>query len=188
SIKLYTDVWNTLQRGWLDNVVVRVQYQKNRSEAVDEHEFAPYLFEPAVLSHGVYVIGWSYTRDSLRTFKIDRILKASLTTERFEKSARVIPDEFLAHAWGVWYGDELKKVELLFAPSVARRVQETIWHPSQKTELMEDGSLLWWVEIAGLLELIPWIRGWGHEVEVLSPASLRREIAGSLRQAANIYD
>jgi predicted DNA-binding transcriptional regulator YafY len=51
-----------------------------------------------------------------------------------------------------------------------------------------DGSLIWSVDIAGPMELVPWIRGWGHEVEVLAPADLRRDIAESLRRAAGRYE
>lgn len=186
--KAYTDVWRTLIQGWLENTTLRITYQKPRTESPDVHEFDPYLFEPAVLSHGVYVIGWSHTRQSLRTFKIERIIKAVPTLRTFERPSEITPDELLQHAWGVWYGNDLQKVELLFAPNVVQRVQETIWHPAQYTELLEDGRLYWCVEIAGLQELVPWIRGWGHEVEVIAPLHLREEIADSLKKAAALYE
>jgi predicted DNA-binding transcriptional regulator YafY len=66
-------------------------------------------------------------------------------------------------------------------------VREEIWHPSQVIVDQPDGSLIWSVEIAGTLELVAWIRGWGHEVEVLEPAALRADIAASLRKAAERY-
>jgi predicted DNA-binding transcriptional regulator YafY len=184
----HTTIWKTLLRGWIEKIVVRVRYQPGRSNENHDHEFEPYLFEPAVQSHGVYVVGWSRTREDIRTFKVDRIQRATLTTARFEKSEDLKPDILLKHAWGIWYGEELTRVELLFVPEVANRVQETIWHPSQKMTLLEDGSLHWSVEIAGTLELIAWIRGWGHEVRVLAPENLRREIAKSLRAAADLYE
>jgi predicted DNA-binding transcriptional regulator YafY len=187
AAKEHADVWNTLIRGWQEHIVVRLKYQKNRSDDLSELDFEPYLFEPAVLSHGVYVIGWSRTRQAIRTLKLDRIVRASLTVATFQPREALQADEFLRHAWGVWYGDDLTRVELRFAPAVAILVQETIWHPSQQLQMEPDGCLLWSVEIAGLLELIPWIRGWGHEVEVIAPESLRREIADSMRQAAALY-
>lgn len=188
AIKAHTHVWEMLLRGWLENIAVRFKYQKLRSTEIDEHEFDPYLFEPAVLSHGIYVIGWSHTRQHIRTFKVDRISQISLTTRRFEKPDAISPNELLTHAWGVWYGDNLTKIELLFAPAVASRVLETIWHPSQKTELQPDGSLYWWVEIAGRKELLSWVRGWGEDVCVLGPGDFKEEIAASLRAAAALYE
>ncbi|MHB8629121.1 MAG: helix-turn-helix transcriptional regulator [Aggregatilineales bacterium] len=182
----HAEIWQILLQGWLNKTVVRLAYQKGRGIEIDEHDYEPYLFEPAILSHGVYVIGWSQTRDQIRTFKIDRITRAYLTGASFTpKNIQV--DDLLQNAWGVWYGQELITVELRFAPGVVKRVLETIWHPSQRTQLLDDGSLLWTIEIAATLELISWIRGWGHEVEVLKPEKLRQEIAESLRQAADQY-
>ncbi|MDL1900145.1 WYL domain-containing protein [Anaerolineae bacterium CFX9] len=183
-----TEVWNRLLQGWYESVVVKLEYRKGRQTQIETHDFKPYLFEPAVLSHGTYVIGWSRTRGQLRTFKVDRIQRVSLTAQFFTPNQDVTAVDLLRHAWGVWYGVDLTKVVLRFAPEVAARVRETIWHPSQVLEEQPDGSLLWSVEIAGTLELVSWIRGWGHEVEVLAPESLRAEIADSLRKAAALYE
>jgi predicted DNA-binding transcriptional regulator YafY len=183
-----TEVWNRLLQGWYESVVVKLEYRKGRQTQTETHDFEPYLFEPAVLSHGTYVIGWSRTRGQLRTFKVDRIQRVSLTAQFFTPNQDVTAVDLLRHAWGVWYGVDLTKVVLRFAPEVAARVRETIWHPSQVLEEQPDGSLLWSVEIAGTLELVSWIRGWGHEVEVLAPESLRAEIADSLRKAAALYE
>lgn len=184
----YIGVWEILQQGWQENIVVRIYHQKARQNDVEMHEIEPYLFEPAVLSHGVYVIAWSRTRKGLRTFKIDRIHRASLTTERFEPPQDLNVDDLLKNAWGVWYGQELHKVELLFVPEVARRVKETIWHPSQYIEDRPDGSVYWSVEIAGLREVLSWVRGWGHEVVVLGPPEFRQQVADDMRAAAKLYE
>jgi predicted DNA-binding transcriptional regulator YafY len=182
-----TEVWNRLLQAWYERVRVQIDYQKGRQNQVETHEFDPYLFEPAVLSHGVYIIGWSHTRGELRTFKLDRIRQVRLTARTFEPDETIQPDDLLRHAWGVWYGSQLTEVVLRFDAGVAARVRETLWHPSQQLREQPDGSLLWSVRIAGTLELVSWIRGWGHEVEVLAPESLRREIADSLRHAAARY-
>lgn len=183
-----TEVWNRLIQSWYEQVVVRIEYRKGRQTETEPHDFEPYLFEPAVLSHGVYVIGWSRTRNQLRTFKVDRIQHVSLTAQFFEPAENLKPDDLLRHAWGVWYGSQQTRVVLRFDATVAARVRETVWHPSQVLEAQPDGSLLWSVEIAGTLELVSWIRGWGHEVEVLEPEPLRHEIAESLRLAAGRYN
>lgn len=182
-----TQVWNALIESWYERVVVEVAYQGLKRPQPEVHFFEPYLFEPAMLSHGVYVIGWSHTRNELRTFKLDRIQRVTRTARFFERDESIQPDELLRHAWGVWYGQALTQVVLRFEASVAPRVRETIWHPSQETQEQPDGSLLWSVAIAGTLELVSWIRGWGPDVEVLEPADLRQQIADDLRRAAARY-
>ena len=183
-----TDIWETLIRGWLEGIVVRIAYRKAQAHQTVSHEIEPYLFEPAVLSHGTYLIAWSRTRQALRTFKINRIQRASLTVVRFEPPADLAIDELLRHAWGIWYNDEPTKVELRFAPQVAERVTETLRHPTEKHRLLADGSLYWTVEIGNPIELLPWIRGWGPMVEVLTPESLRQRVAADMRAAAALYE
>lgn len=183
-----TEIWKVILQGWLENIVIRLHYLKSKADDSDEHEIEPYLFEPAVLSHGTYLIAWSRTRSALRTFKMDRIQRATLTTMRFEPNTDLNVDDLLRHAWGIWYGEEPVKVELLFAPEVANRVQETLRHPSEQSTLLEDGSLYWTVEIVGVQELIAWIRGWGSAVRVLAPDSLRQQIAADMRAAAALYE
>lgn len=182
-------VWETLIRGWLEQIVVRFSYQKFQDDAPTTYELQPYLFEPAVLSEGVYVIGHSLTHGELRTFKVERILHASLTTRTFETSGNLSADELLRHAWGIWYGQKLVEVRLRFRePAVARRVCETLWHPSQRIQALPGSGIEWVVQIAGTTELIPWIRGWGSDVEVVAPDELRTFIAEDMQKAARLYD
>ena len=83
--------------------------------------------------------------------------------------------------------EPLQTVVLRFAPSVAKRVAETRWHPSQELEAQPDGSLVWRGRVAGVREIRLWILGWGPDVEVLEPAALRADVAEAARQAAALY-
>ena len=62
-----------------------------------------------------------------------------------------------------------------------------MWHPSQAIDDLEDGGCLLTVRVAEMREMIPWIRSWGPDVEVLEPPALRREIAADARRAAAVY-
>lgn len=182
-------VWEVLIRGWLEQVTVRFMYQKFQAPRPAQYEIQPYLFEPAVLSEGVYVIGHSLTHSSLRTFKVERMLRATLTTQPFQRPPDLDVDAILRHAWGIWYGEELTEVRLRFRnPVVARRVGETLWHPSQQIEELPGGGVEWSVRVAGTTELIPWIRGWGPDCEVLAPSTLRARIAREMHAAAALYE
>lgn len=181
-------IWSELVRGWLDGVPVRLKSRNWQTGKESTHIFEPFLFEPSILGHGIYVIGWSQTRQEIRTFKISRLTRANRTSGCFTQSPDLHVDELLKHAWGIIYGDETHKVTLRFSAKIAPVVQETVWHPSEKVEEQDDGALLWQAEVASLLELISFIRGWGPDVEVLAPAELRERIAASLREAAAQYD
>ncbi len=181
-------VWDVLLEGWLGQLTVRIEHQKFQSDQLAVYEFQPYLFEPAVFSDGVYVIGNSVSHGALRTFKVERIQRASLTMQRFERPDALDGDTLLRHAWGIWYGEELIEVRLRFRSPASRRVRETVWHPLQEIVELPNDALEWRVHVAGTLELIPWIRGWGPDVEVLAPVDLRERIAEELRRAAMLYE
>jgi len=80
------------------------------------------------------------------------------------------------------------EVRLQFPPGrVADRVRESEWHYSQKREDLPDGGCILSVTVGSTLEMKPWIRQWGKDCEVLTPAELRREIAEEMRDAARMY-
>lgn len=181
------EVWENLIRAWIEGITACITYQSHRRSEQRTYEFQPYLFEPALLSEGVYVVGYSLTHRSLRTFKVERIQKATLTTHHFERDETIDADTLVRYAWGIWYGETLTEVRLHFSPQVARRVKETIWHPTQQIDDLPDGSVEWRVLVAGTQELVPWIRGWGPDVEVLAPPDLREQIAEDMRRATELY-
>ena len=94
----------------------------------------------------------------------------------------------MADAWGIWYTEaEPVEVVLRFHPRVARRVLETRWHRNEQTEEQPDGSLIWRAQVAEPQEMLPWIRGWGADVEVVGPPVLRDQMTGEARRLARVY-
>ncbi len=110
----------------------------------------------------------------MRTFKVERLRSALILPGRYEIPADFDPAVRLRNAWGIWYTDnEPVEVVLRFHPNVARRVQETQWQRGQQVEVQPDGWLLWRALIAEPQEMLPWIRGWGADVEVVGPEEMR---------------
>jgi len=98
------------------------------------------------------------------------------------------PVDLFKNAWGIWFTDgEPVEVVLKFSPRVAQRVGETRWHRSEQVAVQQDGSLLWRARIAEPQEMMPWIRGWGAEVEVLEPSDLRQKMVEESRRLCAVY-
>jgi proteasome accessory factor B len=136
----------------------------------------------------LYLIGWDETRDALRTFKIERIRDVALTPRTFELPEGDHLEGTLRRAWDIIADQPATEVVLRFAPSVAARVQEATWHPTQRVDVADDGSLTWRATVAGTIEVRLWILSWGDDVEVLEPAELRNDVASTQRRAAERYD
>ena len=126
----------------------------------------------------------------MRTFKLERIQRIEIIKP---PRAYRVPEDFdpralLADAWGIWYtGQKPVEVVLRFHPHVAARVRETQWHRSEQVEEQADGSLLWRARVAEPQEMLPWIRGWGADVEVLEPRELREQMMGEAKVVAERY-
>ena len=186
----FTRVFRVLTEAWATRRVVLIEYDAGVYDATRgprEARVRPYLIEPSALTHALYLIGYDEERAARRTFKVERILRASLTPDTFEPEPRFAADAALAAAWDVIADQPLQDVAVRFSKEVAKRVAETRWHPSQELERKRDGSLIWRGRVAGLHEIRIWILGWGADAEVLEPASLREEVAEELRRAAERY-
>jgi Fe-S oxidoreductase/predicted DNA-binding transcriptional regulator YafY len=170
-------IWETLVQAWLEQLTVRFTYQERHGAETEEYEVQPYLFEPEVVGEGVCLIGYSSTHRVLRAFKVERIVQAVLTTQRFKRPDTVDVDSILREVWGIWYGKEMTEVRLRFYdPVVAQQVREILWLPSQKTYNFPDGGVEWSAQVIDVLALVPWIRSWGPACEVLAPHELREHI------------
>lgn len=186
----YEDIFRTIIRGYINRRCTHIVYQPYRGDPF-ETIIHPYLLEPSAIGFSTYIIGYSSAPSALRTYKVERILKARIVPNQ----SYTIPDDFpglslLKNAWSIYYGEETISVHLRFHPDVAQRIQETNWHPSQQP-IIEDpdkaGYFILQFEVADLTDLTPWIRTWGANCEVLAPSELRDAMTGEARRLAELY-
>jgi proteasome accessory factor B len=179
-----------LTRAWAERRVVTLEYEPARygpESAARGAVVRPYLIEPSLQTHALYLIGWDETRDALRTFKIERIRDVALTPRTFDPPEAGSLEKALRGAWDIIADQPSTQVVLRFTPAVATRVMETTWHQTQRVEVGADGSLTWRATVAGTIEIRLWILSWGDDVEVLAPDSLRKDVAGTHRRAAVVH-
>ena len=176
-----------LTRAWAERRVVQFEYAPaayGGAEPPPRRALVhPYLLEPSLATHALYLIGWDEDRGAMRTFKVERIRDLAVLPKTF-----AAPEEDIIRrlrlAWDIISDQPATEVVLRFTPSVAARVGEATWHPSQRVTERADGSLEWRATVAGTIEIRLWILSWGDEVEVLSPKALRTDVAETQRRAA----
>jgi proteasome accessory factor B len=186
----FTKVFRVLAEGWAQQRVVQIEYDAgvyDASKPPRKAKVQPLAIEPSALTHALYLLAWDEGRKARRTFKVERILSASLTPQTFEPVEGYSAAAELARAWDVIADDEPIDVVIRFSPAVAKRAAETLWHPSQETEDQPDGSLLWKATVAGTREIRIWIMGWGAAAEILEPRAQRDDVAAELARAAALY-
>jgi predicted DNA-binding transcriptional regulator YafY len=178
-----------LTKAWAERRIVSLEYEPARygpDSAPRNARVRPYLIEPSLQTHALYLVGFDETRSAIRTFKVERIRDASITPERFEPPEASVEGTF-DRAWDIIADQDPVEVVIRFAPNVAARVQEARWHPSQKVSVEPDGSLLWRATVAGTIEVRLWALQWGDDAVVLAPPSLRDDVAATVARAAARY-
>jgi predicted DNA-binding transcriptional regulator YafY len=179
-------IFEALALGWATNRQVRLVYTPLRKGSFT-CTFSPYLLEPSPIGRTIYAMGLSTPPDAFRTYKLERIEYAELTTTPFEIPADFDGPALLARAWGVMYGDEEPvQIRLRFSPWVTKRVKETLWHPTQQIIDIPDGCE-WTATIGDMVEIANWVRGWGADCEVLEPLQLREDLTKEARLLARMY-
>ena len=161
---------------------VTMRYHSFSSNREKTYSFEPYRLVFA--QGGLYVIGFVPEYGELRTFAVDRIEHVSLTEERFEPLE--LPEDAFAHSLGINQGTP-ERIELRFAPKIARYVRDRVWHPSQHVDEQPDGSLTLTLDVCNDWALKSWVLGFGALVTVVSPASLATEMVAELEGARNNY-
>jgi CRISPR-associated endonuclease/helicase Cas3 len=185
---VYLQSLEKLTLAWADQRKTQIWHHSEVADKVMEYTFSPYFIEPYAVGQTTHVIGLAEPPGKIRTFKIERIRRVEISRDPYDLPADFDPSTLLADAWGIWYTDnEPVEVVLKFHPRVARRVMETRWHRSAEEKELPDGYLLWQAQVAEPQEMLPWVRGWGADVEVLAPETLRRAVIQHVRDMAAQY-
>ncbi len=185
----YQPIFRDVVRGYIYRKKIEIAYRPLNWNKAFQTVFSTYLLEPSPIGFTTYLIGHSSIVNKWRAYKLERIESVRLTKEDYS-----IPPEFpgldiLHNAWSIVMGEETVRVVLRFSEGVKARVLETRWHPSQQTreDPEKPGSLLWEVQVADTLDLLPWIRSWGADCEVIEPKELREALAKEVKRMARVY-
>jgi predicted DNA-binding transcriptional regulator YafY len=190
--KANTEYLRTFEKAaiaWSTRRCLKFKYRSLKSSKEKDWIIAPYFIEITGTSYSTYILGKVIKgeREGIITFKLDRMSDVRLLEESFEIPEGLKLDELLSSSWGVMWGEETE-VKLRFSPQVTRRVKESIWHISQTIEDLPDGGCIMTVRVGSVLEMTPWIRGWGVDVEVLQPDSLRNEFKIWAKEMDRMYN
>lgn len=185
----YDDQLDIILRAVIDQNTIRVDYGGLSGEG-REHEFEPYTL--VAYRGGLYVLGLSRLYRRVIYLAVERIRKAEFVIEamgnriRFAYPKSYRPERHLDGTFGLIEGPETE-VELLLLADTYAYLRSRLIHPTQTFRRRRDGKMIMNMRVRGTMELRNFILGLGPWVEVLKPASLRRELAGLTREAADLY-
>jgi len=178
---------NIVSSGWLNRKQVHIRYLPLNATASDSRIIETYFIQPSAIARAVYIIARCRLRNSLRIFRLDRIIEATALDNPYEIPEEFDANEYLSGYWSVTATGTPRTVRLRFCPEVARIATETFWHDSQVTEAAMDGSAVVSMHLAITQDLVSFVLGWAEMVEVLEPAALKREVLKAAHKVAVMY-
>lgn len=138
---------------------------------------------------GLYLFAHDRGRKgALRTFRVERIAKATVGTRAARRQPDFDPAELLAGSVGVCapeHPPRLVKVRLHEA-RVVQLLEENPWHPSQRI-VRRNGTWTLSCRLASTRELVSRLLALGPAAEVTEPHSLRKEMANLHSRALGHY-
>ena len=166
-----------LYQAILNSKQLRISYYSYSSNAVSERVIDPYAL--TYRRRAWYLVAFCHERKDTLLFRTNRIKTLEYTGKIFSRPSDFSLKEYMAKSWQAMRGYKGEKTEVVvkFDPRIAPLIKEVDWHPTQRIENLSDGSILYTVTVSGTKEISFWILSYGQEAEVLSPESLRDELA-----------
>ena len=156
------------------------------SSDLRSHEIEPLTL--ALYRGGLYLFARYSGHPRVYNFVVDRIRAVERMmgpggSFTYPSPQDYSPSRFMHDAFGIFVRDRAgtpkQRVELVFAavPWLNAYLRERTWHASQQFEDLPDGRLRLSFEVGSLEEVIPWVRGFGGQVEVIGPPALIEGVA-----------
>jgi predicted DNA-binding transcriptional regulator YafY len=137
-----------------------------------------------------YLDAWCHRRERLLRFALDAIEAAQvLPGKSREIPLRQVQAEMDA-GYGIFAGGKPRWARLRFSAQAAQWASREQWHPQQQGRwLGEPGDSAWELRLpyVDATELVMDVLRQGPQVQVMEPASLRRQVQERLLQAASLY-
>lgn len=166
--------------------VIRISYLKYTSSKAEIYTLRPYAVKE--FAKRWYIIGYCLEREALRVYGLDRVHSLDILEERFEMEKGFDVDELFATSFGIYLPEEAAKtITFRTSATEAKYLRDLPIHSSQE-EISSDGdSVVFSIFVCPNRNLIMEFCKYGDRLEVLSPESIRNQVASQLISAAALY-
>ncbi len=166
-------------RGLLEGAIAdfgrcRIRYLRSDEPNPSDRTIDPYRL---VCGNGKwFVIGYCDRRDSVRVFRLDRILEASITGETFEFPPDLKLDGFI-DGGRVFSAAQTVPVTVRYSPRIEAWIRE-----KGPVRDVDGGGVLVDFEIADPAWIVRHVLQYGPDAELVEPEDLRELVVESLRR------
>ena len=190
SYEKHHGIIKTINRAIVEHRIAEIDYQTpakpKKTRLIEPHSLA--LFQSSL-----YVIATACEvkdpESRVRSWKLDRLSKATLTDDYFKPPADLDIDQFLGATMRMFVRQKKSSnYRIRVDATAAMWVQEDPIHADQKIKQLPDGSIEITVQAVHEMEIIPRVLSMGESAEILAPPAARLAMAQIVNQMAGKYD
>jgi predicted DNA-binding transcriptional regulator YafY len=177
SSATHQEVLQALRRAIIQSRRVQFSYHARFGEAASPREADPYAL--IYVNQVWYLVAYCHLRHDIRHFRLERIEALNVTTQSFRRPPGFSPSSSDP-------SDRTLRVQILVRPAAIRWMRE---NPSffQTDAAEQPDGLLVTLHVRHEEEVLQWLLGWGANVLVLEPASLRQRIIAEAEATLRQY-
>ena len=164
---------------------LRISYHSQRTGETKEREISPLRL--VHYRNRWYVDAYCHLTEALKTFLIENISNAEILTTAVRRIPLSTIEAELDSGYGIFHGRKIQSAELHFTQEAGSYVLREAWHPKQRVEKLDDGTLMLTVPYSDSTEIVGEILRWGSKVEVVGPQELREEVRDEAARIAAQY-
>lgn len=180
------DFFDALLHAITQQQPLSITYRKFMGDRDDVHVFHPYFMKE--YHERWYVLGYSEARNNVITLGLDRITHIENASIAFRENKSLKPKEYFQYTLGITLGKApAEEIILWFSALLAPYVKTQHLHHTQKTVSEDENGLVISLKLIPNPELTQLILGYGADVKVLKPESLKEQVRNVLMKALGFY-
>ncbi|MBR1942737.1 WYL domain-containing protein [bacterium] len=155
---------------------------RNSLEVNCEYHNKKRTLQPLGMIYGekIYLLAKEPAKGSeIYTYLLHKLENIALGAKHFERDNFDLK-EYSKRSFGVYFGEVLN-VKLQFDKEIATDVMSYNFHPTQKIQQQEDGTVIVKFKASGDKEIMWHIFKWSDRVKILAPATLQKEYKNTLK-------
>lgn len=185
---LGTEFLGDIYKSIINKQILKIRYQHFHAVEPVELIIHPYFLKE--YNNRWFLFGWTENVNRLENKALDRIESIRVTGGLYKENTCFDPEIFFSNIIGVTKLENkpVEKIRLLFSPERSPYVFTKKIHNSQEIiRRYADGKLLIELSLIVNKELRSLILGFGNDVEVIKPDSLRQDIKDLMEKALKQY-
>ena len=136
-----------------------------------------------------YLVGFSHRHDMVRIFAFDRIREVNATGRKFVMPQGLDAATYFSDCFGIMQQNSVRTevIRLKFIAEQGIYVETRPLHHSQRLVSRTDDYMVFELRLKPTFDFFQELMSYGSDMEVLSPQSLREEVARCVKAMSDIY-